>query len=236
MKIRILFDKYAEHKRLHTGWGVSFLVGEKILFDAGEKGLPLLENMKNLNIDIGRIEYVIISHDHWDHKGGLSDILEKNSNIRVYVCPGFGAGFKNEIRSHGVRLIEAGSFAVVSGNVYTTGEIGGRYAFRYMPEQALVLETNRGLSVLTGCAHPGIIKIIEYVKRNISGDIYLVLGGFHMMDKSKRAVRSVIDGFRRLDVKKAAPTHCTGEDATAAFRKTYGNDFVEVKVGRVIEV
>ena len=51
MKIKVIFDKEALDKNLRTGWGVSFLIDDKILFDTGENGQWLIDNMQNLNID-----------------------------------------------------------------------------------------------------------------------------------------------------------------------------------------
>jgi len=236
MKLKILFDKDTKNKKLHTGWGISFLVDEKILFDAGEKGSWLIENMKNLNVDIDKIETIVISHDHWDHRGGLWSILKENSNPKVYVCPNFSKRFTNKVKSYGVQLAEAGKFTPISKNVYTTGEIEGRYAFRYMPEQALILEAREGLTLLTGCAHPGIIKIIENVKQHISSNVYLILGGFHLMGKHKKTIEPIVDKFKQLGIKKVAPSHCTGKNATKIFRKAYGGNFLEVEVGQIIEI
>lgn len=116
------------------------------------------------------------------------------------------------------------------------GYVGGMDAFKYMPEQALVLRTPKGLTIVTGCAHPGIIKIIENVKQNISGTIYLVLGGFHLMDRHKKTISPIVDRFRQLRIERVAPTHCTGKDALKIFRRVYRDDFIDIKVGEAIEV
>ena len=83
MKINVLFDKEALNNSFCCGWGVSFLADDKVLFDTGEKGSYLLENIRSLGVDIKKIEAVIISHDHWDHWGGLWDLLKINNKILV---------------------------------------------------------------------------------------------------------------------------------------------------------
>lgn len=235
MQIRILFDSVALDSRFLTGWGVSYLIDNKILFDTSEKAYSLQKNMQNMGIEISDIETVIVSHDHWDHRGGLWGILKENPKLRVYVCPGFSRRFKNKVKAYGSQLIEVDKFTQICKNIYSTGEIEERYAFRYMPEQALVLKTQKGLSVLTGCAHPGIIKIMENVKRNASGNIYLVLGGFHLMGKHKKTIMPIVDKFRQLNIKKVASSHCTGKNATKLFKEEYGGDFIKIKVGQTIE-
>lgn len=234
MQIKILFDKEALDKNLHTGWGVSFLVDDKVLFDTGERGEWLLDNMKRLNVAVDKIDSVVISHDHWDHKDGLWDFLKQRPGLKVYACPGFGKGFKQKAKVCGGELIEVNKFTNIIDEIYTTGEIPGRYAFMPMPEQALVVKTAKGLIVLTGCAHPGIIKILEVVKKNIPSKIYLVVGGFHLMDKSEQTIKDIISRFKELGIEKAGPTHCTGEHAIALFKDEYKDDFIEVKVGQVI--
>ncbi|MBN1869782.1 MAG: MBL fold metallo-hydrolase [Candidatus Omnitrophica bacterium] len=236
MNIKILFDKDSYNKNLHTGWGVSFLVDDKILFDTGEKGTWLIENMKYLSVDINKIKVVVISHDHWDHKNGLWKLLEENHKIKIYSCPHFGRRFKNKVKSYGGLLTEADRLTLIDDNVYTTGEIEGWYLLRYMPEQALILKTARGLVILTGCAHPGIVKIIENVKQNIPEKIYLVIGGFHLMGKHTKTIKDIINKFRDMEIEKVGPTHCTGKTAIEFFKKEYKDKFVEIKVGETIKV
>ena len=236
MDIKILFDNNSLDSRFLVGWGVSYLVNGKILFDTGEKSGPLLQNMKNMSVEISNLEAVVISHDHWDHTGGLWDVLKGNTKLKVYACPNFSKGFINKVKSYGNPLIEVDKFTQIAEDIYTTGEIPGRYAFSYLPEQALALKTSNGLTILTGCAHPGIIEIIENVKQNISGDIYLVLGGFHLIGKRKGTVKAIIDNFKKLGIKKVAPTHCTGNKAISLFKEEYSDEFIEVKVGQTIEV
>jgi 7,8-dihydropterin-6-yl-methyl-4-(beta-D-ribofuranosyl)aminobenzene 5'-phosphate synthase len=105
-----------------------------------------------------------------------------------------------------------------------------------MPEQGLVLRTQKGLTILTGCAHPGIIKIIENVKQNISGKIYLVLCGFHLTGKHKETIKPIVNEFKHLGAERIAPTHCTGENAVKLFKEEYQKNFIEIKVGQILEV
>jgi len=236
MKIKILFDKETLDKNLHTGWGVSFLIDDKVLFDTGEKGEWLLGNMKKLGVDLNKIEAVVISHDHWDHKDGLWDLLKQRPGLRVYSCPGFGNGFKKKAKAFGADLIEVNKFTNIIDDIFSTGEIPGEYAFMPMPEQALAVKTQKGIVILTGCAHPGIIKIIEEVKKNLPREIYLILGGFHLMEKDESTVKEIISKFRQLGIEKAGPTHCTGKNAIVLFKEEYKEDFLDVKVGQIIEI
>ncbi|MDD4980102.1 MAG: MBL fold metallo-hydrolase [Candidatus Omnitrophica bacterium] len=237
MRIKVIFDKGALENSLRTGWGVSFLVDEKILFDTGEKGEWLLQNMRSLGVDINKIEAVVISHDHWDHWGGLWDILKEREGFKVYSCPGFGKEFKDKVKELGGDLIEVQKIIEIAPDIYITGEIPGAFRGRYMPEQAIVLKTNNGLTIITGCAHPGILKMVEKAKAKFPVEpVYFVLGGFHLMESDKRAIEIVAENFKKLNIIKAGPTHCSGEVAEDIFKKYYAENFVSIKAGQEIEV
>lgn len=235
MQIKVLADSNAVDKRFSIGWGVSFLAGEEVLFDTGEKGHVLLNNMQLMDVPAGDIKAVVLSHDHWDHTGGLWSLLEQNRKIKVYACPNFSSELKEKVMSAGAELIEVSRFTQIAEDIYTTGEIAGAYDGKYMAEQALVIKSERGLVILTGCAHPGIITILEKVKENLDEDIRLVMGGFHLMGKERRLIGLIVGKFRQFKVARAAPTHCSGKDAEELFQEEYQKSFISVKAGMVIE-
>jgi 7,8-dihydropterin-6-yl-methyl-4-(beta-D-ribofuranosyl)aminobenzene 5'-phosphate synthase len=193
--------------------------------------------MRDLGVDINKIDAVVISHDHWDHWGGLWDLLAQRVGLKVYACPGFGKEFKERVKQSGGELIEAEKFKEITRGIYTTGEIPGAYKGKYMAEQAIALRTKNGLTIITGCAHPGILKMVEKAKTKIPDEpIYLVLGGFHLMDSDKRAVEIVAENFRKMSIIKAGPTHCSGDMAEEIFKRFYGDNFIPIKTGQEIEV
>ena len=236
MKIKILFDSEALDKSFSTGWGVSYLIDDILLFDTGSDARILLKNMKRMGVKISDIRTIVISHDHWDHRGGLWAILKENSHIKVYMCPGFSKRFKRRVQGAGSEIMEANEFNQIEDNIYLTGEIPGKFLWATIAEQALILKTPRGLTVLTGCAHPGVIPIIKKVKRCLPDSIYLVAGGFHLIGKRSKTVKEVGTRFRELGVEKIAPAHCTGKTAKKLLREEYGPCFIESKVGQIIEV
>jgi 7,8-dihydropterin-6-yl-methyl-4-(beta-D-ribofuranosyl)aminobenzene 5'-phosphate synthase len=236
MEIKILFDSKRLSRTFLAGWGVSYLIGNRILFDTGEKSSCLFNNMDRMDVKIHDIETVVISHDHFDHTGGLWDILRGKQGLDLYVCPGFSREFKNKAKTNGCNLIEVNSFMKIADGIYTTGQIEERCGLDYIAEQALVLETEKGLTIATGCAHPGIIKIVEYVMDHINGKIHLVMGGFHLLDDPVRKIKQVNSKLKALGVRYVGPGHCTGEDAAKIFKESYKENFIDIKVGRTIEV
>jgi len=237
MQIKIIFDKDAKNKNLHIGWGVSFLVGKKILFDTGENGAWLIENIVNLKVDIDTIEAVVISHDHWDHTGGLWEVLKRRKGLKVYACPHFSQEFKDKVKALHATLIELEKFTEITKNIFVTGEIPGVYKGQYLPEQALVVKTKNGITVIAGCSHPGIVKILEKVKEKFLQDkLYFVFGGFHLKDSNKGEINSVVDKFKEMNVEKVGPTHCSGKEAEKTFKENYGKKFISIKTGQILKI
>lgn len=231
LKITIVYDNNIFDARLKTAWGFSALVeyhGQTLLFDTGGDGHILLENMRVLEIDPANIQAIVLSHAHGDHTGGLSALLDGKHNPTVYLLPSFAEAYKRQTEQI-TQVIEVAPGQVLGDGILTTGEIGGS-----IPEQALVIRTSAGLVVITGCAHPGIIRIIERAMELTGESVHLVLGGFHLGNKNKAELTAILADFRRLGVQKAAPCHCSGESAIGMFAAEFGQAFVKVGVGAVI--
>jgi len=105
---------------------------------------------------------------------------------------------------------------------------------RSIPEQALVIRTGQGLVIITGCAHPGIVAIVEQAQEMFAEPIHLVLGGFHLGSKNIAEIDAIRRDFRRLGVAQVAPCHCTGERAISMFAAEYGDNFIQTGVGKLI--
>jgi len=196
MKLTTVYDNEVYPEASATGltseWGFSCLIevsGERILFDTGGNGSILLRNMERLEIDPEDLATIVLSHEHWDHTGGLSDILRTNRGAGVYLLASFSESFKNKIKNP---VMEVQEPAKICDRVYTTGELGTS-----IKEQSLVLETKIGMIVITGCAHPGIGEIMNAASG--VGDICGIIGGFHGFSD-----------YRLLNgVKFLSPCHCT---------------------------
>ena len=160
--------------------------------------------------------------------GGLGALLDGNDNLPVYLLPSFADAYKRQVGQL-TQVIEVTPGQVLGDSILTTGEISGN-----IPEQALVIQTEDGLVVITGCAHPGIVRIIESAMALTNDPVYLALGGFHLGSTSETEISAILADFRRLGVKKVAPCHCSGERAIAMFATEYGQEFVQAGVGTVI--
>ena len=223
-----VYDNYQVRSDLKASWGFATVIKtpkDMILFDTGGSSEILLFNMEKLNIDPLSIRKVVISHIHGDHVGGLEGFLEKNSNVTVFIPASFPQSIKDMIVNKGAEFVEISGPMEISDSVYSTGELYGPPV-----EQALIVDSEKGLIVITGCAHPGIVKIVKKAKELMGKEVYLVVGGFH------HPPVSVVEELRELGVKKVAPSHCTGDRVREAFKEEYKEDFIEYGVGKIIEI
>ena len=222
MSITIVYDNYSFDDRLRTEWGFACWVeyGEHtILFDTGGDGDILLKNMSRLGLDPQRIEMVVLSHEHGDHTLGLDELLAVHSEVTVIMPHSFPSGLKRQVEDAGAELVEVSGPAELLPGLYSTGEMG-----RNIVEQALVARSTRGLVVITGCAHPGIVQMVEQAQVVGRDDIHLVLGGFHLVNSGTGAINRIVAEFQRLGVGRVAPSHCSGDRAREVFAEAYGAD------------
>jgi 7,8-dihydropterin-6-yl-methyl-4-(beta-D-ribofuranosyl)aminobenzene 5'-phosphate synthase len=232
LKITIVYDNNDYDPDLDTAWGFSCLVEgleKNILFDTGGNADLLLRNMQILEIDPGIIDIIILSHIHDDHVGGLAGFLEENNNVTVYLLSSFPESLKTSLREGGTEVVEVDEEVEVIERAYSTGELGTS-----IKEQSLIIETEVGLVVITGCAHPGIVNIVRHAKEMMGQQVYLVLGGFHLRDTSEIRINEIVDEFKILGVQKVAPCHCTGDRALQVFSEAYESDFIINGVGMVL--
>ena len=234
LQMTIVYDNTALGKNLRADWGFScFIQGleKSILFDTGTDGKILLSNMTKLGIHPEYVNLVVLSHEHKDHTGGLKALLAENSNIEVWIPEYFSSSFKNIVKKEGASVKEVSGFQKICPRAYTTGIVEG-----WIREQSLILETEKGLVVITGCAHPRIVKIIATVKELMKKNIHLVFGGFHLAAYNDKEINEIIKHFRDAGVEKTGPCHCTGDEARRLFSEEYREDFMEIGVGKEIRI
>jgi 7,8-dihydropterin-6-yl-methyl-4-(beta-D-ribofuranosyl)aminobenzene 5'-phosphate synthase len=90
--------------------------------------------------------------------------------------------------------------------------------------------------IITGCAHPGIVKMVKTAKDLFDEQILLVMGGFHLEWASKGKIENIIKAFEDMNVKYAGPCHCSGNKARSLFTGHFGDRYVNIGVGRVVRI
>ena len=229
MSLTVIFDNNPFDPRLQTGWGFAAWLqygNRTVLFDTGADGALLLSNMATLGLDPRTIEIVVLSHIHGDHTDGLAALLDVNSQVTIYVPQAFPTGFKDQARAAGATVVDVSEPLEILPGLWTTGQMGTQ-----LVEQALVVKTVQGLVVVTGCAHPGVDRMVARAQEIGQDEVYLVLGGFHLGGATEQRIQSILAEFRRLGVQEVAPCHCTGDRAKELFRRVYGEHFYAIGVG-----
>ena len=231
--VTVVYDNNPSATGMESAWGFSCLVRgmeKTVLFDAGGDGRRLLANMGRLGIDPREIDAVVVSHAHGDHTGGLHALLAKNRHIAAYLPESFPKSFFRDTKSHGLNVIAVGGPMNICRGVFSTGELGTAPA-----EQSLVISTAKVLVIITGCAHPGIERIVRTGKERFGEEIFLVLGGFHLTARGRGETAAVIAAMKALGVRYVAPCHCTGDVARSLFRKAFSAGFIDSGVGNVMD-
>jgi len=246
-----------------------------VLFDTGHTGIGVLHNATHLEVDLGQIETIVMSHRHMDHTGSLRPILERIGRpIPVVIHPdafitsrylllpdGKKLRFpdtldRKDLEQTGVKIIESRKpVAVAKGTILITGEIERTTTFEkglpnaYMEQggelvkdaiiddQSLVMHLRgKGLAVISGCAHSGIINTLLYSKKISRVDrLYAVLGGFHLSGPQfEPIIEETIESMKRMNPKIFVPMHCTGWKAVHRFEETFAEAFVLNSVGSTV--
>jgi 7,8-dihydropterin-6-yl-methyl-4-(beta-D-ribofuranosyl)aminobenzene 5'-phosphate synthase len=217
MKVTIIYDNTSFRQDLQSDWGFSCLLdldvlqpgSMRILFDTGADGRILLNNMEKLGIDPLSIDEVFISHPHFDHIGGLSEFLNKNNKVKVWVPPSL-RGIKKA-----KEVITVKGPTELHKGIHSTGELEGI-------EQSLAVKTSRGIVIIVGCSHPYMGNILKAAKQ--FGELFGIIGGLHGF--------SEFELFKDLGL--ICPTHCTQHKTE--LKKLYPQKYVEGGAGKIIEI
>ena len=168
-------------------------------------------NLKKLDVPINKIKTIFLTHDHWDHTGGLFNVLEKNSNLKVILPYSFSEKFKQEIESR-VEIIEVKKKKKLFDNIYSTGEFKKNHC-----EQALILNTQQGYVLVTGCSHPGLESFLK-ISIQINKP-HALIGGLHNFSNMK-----LLSQFQKIGA-----CHCTKE--MSKIKKLFAPKHLPVRVG-----
>jgi len=234
VEIYVLNDNY-EYDDFLSDWGVSFLVktpNNTFLFDAGPSAYTLLYNAEKLGLNLSNVEFIVISHSHGDHTGGLEGLGWVLKGRKVYIPSGAGYGLSSWIENLGFEVVKVHETTVIAPGVAIIGEL-------YGPpwEQALAINVeNKGLIILTGCSHPGVENIVEKATKELNIKPYLVIGGFHLAGASESRIRNTISKLLALGVKKICPIHCSGDKIREILANNYPEVYGDGHVGLVLKI
>lgn len=257
MKIYVLSDNHAQ-KDFNAEWGLSFYIefnNETILFDFGSSDL-YIKNGRKLGINVFNADHYVLSHGHWDHGDGLKYMPKRKIVCHPKVFTKrytedryLGLPYTYEEMEEKFDLILTKEPYKLNEKTIFLGEIPRTNDFESKNTQfikkdgtldfveddsSIVFITNKGLVIISGCAHAGICNTIEYAKRVTKIDkIYAVLGGFHLKGEDE-ITQKTIEYLNDLNIKYLRPSHCTQFPALVQFANTFGSK--PFGVGEVIEL
>jgi len=230
--IYVLVDNHGYDDFL-SPWGISLLIRVQdslILFDAGPNPEALEVNSRLLGINLSNLKFVVISHEHGDHWGGLRYVARVAPHTAVYVPAGMSSSVKSAIANLGFKVIEVHNTTVVNGCVAIIGELLGPPW-----EQALAVNVKGlGLIVLVGCSHPGVDRIVAKAVKDLNIKPYAVIGGFHLMGASRDEVEYIVKNLIKLGVKRVYPIHCSGDLIRELMKSEYPEIYGDGHVGTTL--
>lgn len=161
---------------------------------------------------------------------------------------------REELEAAGATFDVSKEFRAVAPGIFLTGEVprvtgyevgdqglycdcSGHEPDNTLDDQSLLLETGKGLVLLLGCCHAGLINTVEHVA-TMTGrrDIYAVIGGTHLGFCGQEQLASTIAALRGMGIKKLAASHCTGFAASARLLREFPKEFQTAMVGYTLEV
>ena len=236
---------------------------QNILFDAGPSDM-ILDNAALMGLDLNSVEWIALSHGHWDHGDGLASLGGRIGKTKLIAHPAvFTDRHKPTGEFNGICLSQeemAARFDLklskgprqLTPTVYFLGQIPRSNEFEAVStpfykmdgqnkapdfledDTALAVKTDRGCVVIAGCAHAGICNICEHAKAVTGQDRLYMVLGGFHLLAPGEQLDRTVDYFKAQSVDRLLPMHCTGFDALCRFHRELGGE--KIATGQTLSV
>ncbi|MBS7268788.1 MAG: MBL fold metallo-hydrolase [Candidatus Freyarchaeota archaeon] len=237
MKITTIVDNNTLSRDLQSTWGLSILVSVtvkdklfNILMDTSGSVPTFFHNIDKLGINLQNIDAIFISHRHGDHCGALPQVLQSIAKpVMVYV-PSFRFFDTDYLQKLGGIQVATDKATVLFPGGMSTGDVG-----RGLSEHALIVNVkNKGLMIITGCSHPGVVEIIRKASElSEVSRVYGIMGGFHISGSEAKRVANYL---KEIAVKMVSPAHCTDKEAKEIIKQKLEKEYISNGSGLVITI
>lgn len=259
VRIVVLNDNRCDNDNYEFEHGISLFIEcyeKKVLFDCGQTDI-FMKNSKKLNINLNELDAIILSHGDYDHGNGLKYLNVKTDLIchpdfmltRISRRTGNNNGLnqtKKELAKE-FNLIESRKPFYINDEIIFLGQIERNNNFekgqnlpafdengeiyQHLDDSGLVIKTENGLIVISGCSHSGICNTVEYAKKITNENrILAVMGGFHLKEVNECTIKT-IDYMKQNNVQKVYLAHCTSDEVCQEFEKRIPYKVKTMKVG-----
>ena len=266
-QITVLYDAFGKTSAMQKDWGFAALVesgGKRMLFDTGNNPEILAKNVKTKGIDLSTLDFVVMSHRHGDHMGGMSYLLQVNPRVKIYAPKeGFGVygadlpstfyrkdtslppeeryydGAPPAVMQFGAAWPGANFQLIdktteIAPGIHLIALVSDKPGTLELRELSLAINTPEGMVLIVGCSHPGIDKIVEAATA-INPRIHLIAGGFHLVVSPDPDIEKIVSSLHdKFKVAYVAPGHCTGEPTFTALRKAFGSHYLYAGLGTTV--
>ncbi len=232
--------------------------GKRILFDTGQTGL-FADNAQLFGIDLNTIDALVLSHGHYDHTGGVARFLSLNNHASIYAKQGFdGNKYGRGSRYIGLpqgtyipsdRLVIVDQPTEIAEGIFIMPDIhlfdqkethfsnlniktGDSFEVDiFNDEQYLAILHNDKLSIVSGCAHRGIVNTILSARQHFKQPLELVMGGFHTLHEDSNTIHALAQKLNELGIERIVACHCTGINQYAQLKSEYNGTIEHGHVG-----
>lgn len=270
MKIVILMEDTCGNPSCVYEHGLSVYVEtnkHRLLIDTGATD-AFMQNAKELGIDLTAVDTVIVSHGHYDHAGGIMAFHAYNPGAKIYMQRTACGDYYHKERYIGIdqNIARLNCVQTLDGDkrideeLFLFGNITGRKYFaksnlelskrvdgkniqdQFEHEQCLVITQGEEHTLISGCAHNGILNILSSYQKYFQKPPKMVISGFHMMKKGAyepQEQQIICETAKQLCTPQLADTvfytgHCTGSQAFALMKPYLGERLIQIHSGMQI--